>query len=54
MGVKCQLTIVTVDSDVVGVLCKMPYIFTNAECADVVYVYGCCSGNATADIKEYR
>jgi hypothetical protein len=30
----------------------MPHIFTNADFADVPYVYGCCSGNATADVKE--
>jgi hypothetical protein len=51
MGVKCQLAIVTIESDVVGVLCKMLHIFTNAKCADVLY---CCSGSATADVEEYH
>jgi hypothetical protein len=54
MGVKRQLAIVTVESYIVGVLCKMPHIFTIAECADVPYVYSCCSGSATADVEEYR
>jgi hypothetical protein len=33
IGVKRQLDVVTVDSDIVGVLWKMPHIFTNAEYA---------------------
>jgi hypothetical protein len=37
IGVKCQLAVVTVDSDIVGVLLKMPHIFTYIECADVLY-----------------
>ena len=51
---KCQLAVVTVDSDTVGVLCKMPHIFTNAEYADMMYVYGFCDGSATAAAEEYR
>ena len=51
---KRQLDVVTVDSDIVGVLCKMPYIFTNAEYADMLYVYGFCDGSATAAVEEYR
>jgi hypothetical protein len=35
--VKRQLAVVTVDSDIVGVLWKMPHIFTNAEYADMLY-----------------
>jgi hypothetical protein len=42
MGVKCQLAVVTVDSAIAGVLCKM------------LYIYGCCNGSATADVEEYR
>ena len=48
---KRQLAVVTVDSDIVGVLCKMLHIFTNAEYADTLYVYGSCDGSATADIS---
>jgi hypothetical protein len=36
ISVKRQLAVVTVDSDVVGALWKMPHIFTNAEYADMV------------------
>jgi hypothetical protein len=38
IGVKRQLTVVTVDSYIVGVLWKkkMPHIFTNAEYADML------------------
>jgi hypothetical protein len=36
IGVQRQLAVVTVDSDTVVVLCKVPHIFTNAECADVL------------------
>jgi hypothetical protein len=32
-----HLAIVTVDSDIVGVLWKMPHIFTNAEYVDILY-----------------
>jgi hypothetical protein len=31
----------------------MPHIFTNAEYADMLYVYGFCGGSATAAV-EYR
>jgi hypothetical protein len=44
------LAVVTVDSDIVGVLCKIPHIFTNDEYADMLYAYGFCDGSATADI----
>jgi hypothetical protein len=53
LGVKHQFAIVTVDSDIVGVLWKMPHIFTNAEYADTLYVYGFCDGSATAAVEEY-
>ena len=46
--VKRQLAVVTVDVDIFGVLWKMPHIFTNAEYADMMYVYGFCNGSATA------
>ena len=32
----------------------MPHIFTNAEYADTLYVYGFCNGSATAAVEEYR
>ena len=32
----------------------MPHIFTNAEYADMMYVYGLCDGSATAAVEEYR
>jgi hypothetical protein len=32
----------------------MPHIFTNAEYADMMYVYGFCDGSAAAAVKEYR
>jgi hypothetical protein len=39
ISVKRQLAVVTVDTDIVGMLWKMPHIFTNAEwlakCIDV-------------------
>jgi hypothetical protein len=34
--VKRQLAVVTVDSDIVGVLWKIPHILTNAEYADML------------------
>jgi hypothetical protein len=34
--VKRQLAVVTVDNDIVGVLLKIPHIFTNAEYADML------------------
>ena len=43
-----------VDIDNVGVLLKMSNIFTNAEYADMLYVYGFCDGSATAAVEEYR
>jgi hypothetical protein len=52
--VKCQLVVATVGIDHVRVLCKMPQIFTNAEFADMLYVYGFCHGSATAAVEEYR
>jgi hypothetical protein len=36
IGVKRKLAVVTVDSDIVGVLWKMPHIFTNAEYTDML------------------
>jgi hypothetical protein len=36
IGVKRQMAVVTVDSDIVGVLWKMPRIFTNAKYADML------------------
>jgi len=32
------------------VLCKMPHIFTDAEYADMPYIYGFCDGSATANV----
>ena len=32
----------------------MPHIFTNAEYADMMYVYGFCDGSSTAAVEEYR
>ena len=32
----------------------MPHLFTNAEYADMPYVYGFCDGSATATVEEYR
>jgi hypothetical protein len=52
--VKRQLAVVTVDCDNVAVLCKVRHIFTSAECADMLYVYGLCDGSATAAVAEYR
>ena len=52
--VKRQLAVVTVGSDIIGVLWKMLHIFTNAEYADMLYVYGFCDGSATAAVEEYR
>ena len=54
IGMKCQLAVVNVDRDIIGVLCKMPHIFTNAEYADILYVYGFCHGSVTAAVEEYR
>jgi hypothetical protein len=52
--VKCQFAIVTVDNDIIGVLWKMLHIFTNAEYADMLYVYGFCNGSTTAAVEEYH
>jgi hypothetical protein len=30
------------------------HIFTNAEYADMLYIYGFCNGSATAAVEEYR
>jgi hypothetical protein len=51
ISVKCQLAIVTVDADIVGVFWKMPHIFTNAEYADTLYIYGFCDGSDTAAVE---
>jgi len=32
----------------------MSNIFTNAEYADMMYVYGFCDGSATAAVEEYH
>jgi hypothetical protein len=48
--VKRQLAVVTVDSDIVGVLCNMPHIYTYAEYADMLYVYCFCDGSATVGV----
>jgi hypothetical protein len=37
IGVKRQLAVATADSDIVGVLWKLPHIFTNAEYDDMLY-----------------
>jgi hypothetical protein len=50
---KRQLVVVTVDSDIGRVLCKMLHILTNAKYTDMLYVYGFCNGNATAAVEEY-
>ena len=31
----------------------MPHVFTHAEYADMVFVYGFCNGNALAAFREY-
>ena len=51
---KRQLAVVTVDTDIVGVLWKMQHIFTNDEYGDTMCVYGFCDGSATAAVEEYR
>jgi hypothetical protein len=33
---------------------KKPYIFTNAEFVDMLYIHGFCDGSATTAVKEYR
>lgn len=33
---------------------NMPYKFTNAEYADMHYIYGFCDGNAHEAVNEYR
>jgi len=32
----------------------MPHVFTNAEYADMMYVYGFCDSSAIAAVEEYR
>jgi len=32
----------------------MPHIFTNAEYAGMMYVYGFCNGSVSAAVEEYR
>jgi hypothetical protein len=53
IGVKCQLAVATVDSNIVGVLLKMPHTITAAEYVDMLYVYGFCDGSVTAAVEEY-
>jgi hypothetical protein len=33
---------------------RMPFTFSNAEYADMVYVYGFCDGTAAAAVAEYH
>ena len=33
---------------------KMPRTFTHEKCADMVYMYGYCNGNANAAVDEYQ
>jgi len=47
--VKHQL-VVTVDNGMARVLCKMPYVFTDAEYSDMPYIYGFCDGSSTANV----
>jgi hypothetical protein len=54
IGVKRNLAVVTVDSDIVRVLWKMPPIFTNAEYADMVNAYGFWGGSGIAAVEEHR
>jgi hypothetical protein len=49
--VKSQLAVVTLDSDIVAVLCKMLHIFRNGQPADILYVYGFCDGSSTAAVE---
>jgi hypothetical protein len=51
--VKRQLAVVTVDNDIVGVLRKMPHIFTNSKYADMLLFDYFCDGCDTAAV-EYR
>ena len=46
------MTVVTGEGDSVVVLCKMPYIFTNAEYANMPFVYDFCDGSGTAALKS--
>ena len=43
----------TVDNGIVGELCKIPHIFTNAEYTAMLYVYSFCYGSATVAVEEY-
>jgi hypothetical protein len=52
--VQHQLTVVTGECGIVVVSCKMPHIFTNAENANMPYVYVICDGSATAADEDYR
>jgi hypothetical protein len=36
------------------VLLRIPHIFTHAEYADMVFVYGFCNGSGIAACREYR
>jgi hypothetical protein len=49
IGVKHLLAVVTVDGGTVGVLCKIPHIFTNSVHTDMLYIYNFCDDSATAD-----
>jgi hypothetical protein len=50
-NLKRQLAAVTLDSDIVGVLCKMPHFFTNTEYVEMLYVYCFCDGSAIATVE---
>jgi hypothetical protein len=48
-----QLAILTADSDIIGLLWKMPHTSTNAEYADM-YVYDFCDESGIAAVEECR
>jgi hypothetical protein len=33
---------------------RMPFTFSNAEYAEIVYVYGFCDGSVLAAVAEYH
>jgi hypothetical protein len=48
------LAVVTVVSDIVGMLWKMPHIFINTEYVDMMNDYGFCGGSVPAAVEKYR
>jgi hypothetical protein len=50
IGEKRQFAVVVVDNDIIVVLCKIPHIFSDAEYADIPYIYRFCDGSATANV----